>query len=132
MRKPLVLFDDKCLLCNGAVQWLLKVDRDAVFSFGFLSSYLEKYGVSSLDGVSVKGDSLVLVLEEGVFLYSTAALKIAERLPLPWRLLSYLRWVPLGIRDGVYHFVALRRKAWWGEQEKCWLPEGPYKDRFWL
>ena len=130
MQKPLVLFDDKCLLCNRAVQWLLIVDKNAVFSFSFLSSYLEKYGASSLGNVPVTGDSLVLILEDKVFLGSTAVLQMAKLLPFPWNGLSVLLWVPVGLRDRVYKFVALRRKRWWGEQEKCILPEGKYKDRF--
>uniref|UniRef100_A0A0A8YQY1 Uncharacterized protein n=1 Tax=Arundo donax TaxID=35708 RepID=A0A0A8YQY1_ARUDO len=50
---------------------------------------------------------------------STAALKVASYLPLPYSVLSSLLIVPAPLRDAVYDYIAKNRYDWFGKDDEC-------------
>lgn len=117
-----LLFDGVCNLCNGFVNFVIDHDPDAYFKLGALQSdaaapYLRTYGVDpeALDSV---------VLIEGGRLYrkSTAALRVARRLPAPYALLYAFIVVPRPLRDVVYDWIASNRYDWFGTRDACRMP----------
>ncbi|MXR41622.1 DUF393 domain-containing protein [Halobaculum sp. WSA2] len=129
-RHPVILFDGVCNLCHGAIRFLVRHDAEGVFRFAPLESpvgqaLLRERGLPTEDH-----DSFVLVEGDDTYRKSTAALRVARRLGLPWRLAWELRRVPLGVRDAVYDVVAAYRYDVFGRKESCEVPEPEVRERF--
>ena len=105
---PVVLFDGWCPLCVGAVRFLIRKDRAALFRFAPLESapartLLETCQADPEDRLAARTGTTVALVDRGrLYVRSDAALRIAARLPLPWRSLVLLRVVPRGLRDRAY------------------------------
>lgn len=127
----IVLFDGVCNLCNGAVQFVIRRDRAAYFRYASLQS---EVGQSLLKQHGLTASTLTtMVLVEGdtVSVRSTAALRIAAHLTLPWRALARLGWLmPVSWRDTLYRWVARNRYSWFGRREQCWVPTPQLKALF--
>jgi hypothetical protein len=50
---------------------------------------------------------------------SSAALKVASYLPLPYSVLSSLLIVPIPLQDAVYDYIAKNRYDWFGKDDEC-------------
>jgi predicted DCC family thiol-disulfide oxidoreductase YuxK len=75
-------------------------------------------------------NTLVLIEDERCTTQSSAVLRIATRLRLPWRLFSVLLILPCSLRDAVYIGIARRRYRWFGKRDTCRLPTADERDRF--
>lgn len=131
-RRPLVLFDGVCNLCNAAVQRMIAWDPNARLTFASLQSEaaaaaLEAAGV---DDPAALPDSFVLIDDRGVHVRSSAALRIAGWLGFPYKLAMAALMVPRPIRDAVYRFVARNRYRWFGRQDTCMMPTPDLAARF--
>jgi predicted DCC family thiol-disulfide oxidoreductase YuxK len=67
---------------------------------------------------------------QGIYSQSDAVLQICRALGGGWALLSYLRIVPRGIRNGLYRWVARNRYRWFGKRDTCRMPTAADRDRF--
>lgn len=126
---PLILFDGDCNLCNGAVQFVIRRDPAARFSFASLQSEAGRRALAEA-GEQDLPDSIVLVQGSRVRVKSAAALAIARGLRLPWPLLSVFWLVPYPLRDLVYDWVARNRYRWFGKRDSCWVPTPELRARF--
>jgi predicted DCC family thiol-disulfide oxidoreductase YuxK len=127
---PIVLFDGVCNLCHASVRFILAHDREAIFRFAPLDSDTSRAFTAGglLEDRSV--DSVILV-EDGVsYVRSEAAIRIAGRLGLPWRVLIGLKILPERLRDAAYDLVARNRYRWFGRRESCPTPDMEFRDRF--
>ena len=129
---PLVLFDGVCNLCNGAVTFLIDHDPKGALRFASLQSATAKTLLADLGANVGAGDPDTMLLVENGRLYdrSTAALRIAKRLPWPLKSLYALILVPRPIRDRVYAWVARNRYRWFGRAESCRVPTPELRARF--
>lgn len=127
---PVLLFDGVCNLCNASVQWVLLHDNAGVFRFAALQSEAGQALLAQFGLERERFDTVVLVDSERIFTRSDAALEVVRRLGLPWSALAVLRWVPRGLRNMVYNWVARHRYRWFGRQEACLLPRPEWKKRF--
>ena len=126
-----VLFDGVCNLCNSTVHFLIERDPAAYFRFAPLQSP----SAATLLGHQAPSptaapDSVILVEDGKVYQASTAALRIARKLPFPWKLLYGFIVVPRLLRDPVYYVIARNRYRWFGKQDACWLPTPELRRRF--
>ena len=126
----LVLFDGVCNLCNSSVQFILKRDKTGRFFFASLQSpagqaYLQKFGLPASEF-----NSFILVEKDKAYTRSTAALRVLKQLGGGWKIFYALRVLPIGLRDGVYNWIARHRYQWFGKRESCWLPTPELKKRF--
>jgi len=128
--KGIVLFDGVCHLCDGAVRFILKKERNAELKFAPLQSdpgksLLEQYGYPSdyLGG-------LILIEDNRAHDRSSACLRIAGKLNFPWNLLFPLLIIPKPLRDFIYGMIAAVRYRWFGKKESCSLPQGEDLSRF--
>jgi predicted DCC family thiol-disulfide oxidoreductase YuxK len=129
-RQPILLFDGVCNLCNGAVQWILKRDRQERFRFASLQSdvgqqLLEQYGLTDPNL-----DSIVMVQDDRFYTHSDVPLEVARQLGGFWQLGYIFKVMPRSVRDTVYRFIAKNRYRWFGKEESCWLPQAKWKARF--
>lgn len=127
---PVLLFDGVCNLCNTSVQWVLLRDNAGIFRFAALQSETGQALLARVGLVHESFDSVVLVDGNRVFTRSDAALEVLRRLGWPWAAFVVLRWVPRGLRNTVYDWVARNRYRWFGRQEACFLPRPEWKQRF--
>jgi len=126
----LVLFDGVCNLCNASVTFI--IDRDPAERVRFASLQSE-FGEEQIRRHRLSGPvlrSLVLIEGGRCFTRSTAALRIARRLTLPWNLLYGLILVPAPVRNTVYDWIALNRYWWFGKSDACRLPTPVLARRF--
>jgi predicted DCC family thiol-disulfide oxidoreductase YuxK len=126
----IVLFDGVCNLCNGFVQFFLKIDKRGKLKFASLQS---DYGQALLAKHQLnQSDFDSFLFQQGDKLYdkSSASLQIVKTLGGFWTLLYALVIVPKPIRDAIYRFIAKNRYKWFGKEEACWLPKPEWKDRF--
>lgn len=129
-RKAVILFDGVCNLCNSAVQFVIKHDPDAYFSFAALESnfgqeLLKKHSLNTKDF-----DSFVLYENDKVYIKSSAALRLTKKLRFPFPLLYPLLLIPAFLRNLIYDFIARNRYRWFGKKDSCMLPSPELKDRF--
>ncbi|MDY7081617.1 MAG: thiol-disulfide oxidoreductase DCC family protein [Halobacteria archaeon] len=129
--RRVLLFDGVCNLCTSSVEFVIKRDSGAKFKFASLESeagkrLLEEFDLADTDDF----DSIILIEGDDYYTKSTAALKVARQLGLPWSLLYVFVIVPKFVRDGVYDFIANRRYNWFGKKDECMVPSSDVKDRF--
>ncbi|MEU0497073.1 DCC1-like thiol-disulfide oxidoreductase family protein [Mycobacterium sp. NPDC006124] len=131
----ILLYDGTCGFCDGAVQFVLKVDRRGEMRFAALDS---DFGAAVLQRHPELAtvDSVVYVerpgtADERVTVRSEAALRVADYLGGPWRALgTVVRLVPASIRDGLYdRFAAIRYRVF-GRIDSCALPAPEVRARF--
>ncbi len=128
--KPIILFDGICNLCNAAVQFVIKRDPTAIFSFASLQSNSGQELLKKYDLPVNELNSFVLIQQEQSFTRSTAALKVAKQLKGPIKLLYGFIIVPAFIRNFVYKIIAVNRYRWFGKKDSCMLPTDALKERF--
>jgi predicted DCC family thiol-disulfide oxidoreductase YuxK len=125
-----ILFDGVCNLCNGFVQFVVARDPHARFRFAALQSEAAAALLRDAGVAAALPDSIVLVEDGGVYVRSTAALRIARHLRFPWPLASGLLVVPRFIRDAVYDYIAAHRYRWFGRRDACMVPTPDLQRRF--
>lgn len=128
-KSPIVFFDGVCNLCNGAVQFILKHEKEHRLFFAPLQG--ETFRKIHEKQKTEFPDSIVLYQAGALHVESGAVLRIARHLTGAWRFLSYPAWVlPPFIRDALYRFIARNRYRWFGKKETCFLPTPELRSRF--
>jgi predicted DCC family thiol-disulfide oxidoreductase YuxK len=126
-----ILFDGVCNLCNGFVQFVIARDPVGRFRFAALQSDAARRLLGQPDAAgSASAASVVLVEGDRVFRQSTAALRIARGLGLPWRLAYGFIAVPRPLRDWMYDVVARHRYHYFGRRDVCMAPTPDVRARF--
>jgi predicted DCC family thiol-disulfide oxidoreductase YuxK len=127
----IVLFDGVCNLCAGSVRFIAKRDKRAIYKFVWAQS---ETGKELLEWCGLPADFLdtVIYIENGVPYYkSSAALKIATGLSVPWPILAAIGLrMPKSIRDWVYDRIAENRYRWFGRTDVCLVPDKNLTSRF--
>jgi predicted DCC family thiol-disulfide oxidoreductase YuxK len=126
----IVVFDAQCLLCNGWVQFLLRHDRSAIFSFASIQSAVGQRLLADR-GLKVDGlETLLLVDGRRTWMHTAAIFRVLHALGWPWRL-AWLAWlIPAFLRDPLYRLVAKNRYRLFGRAQTCSLPPPDHKARF--
>lgn len=130
MKEPIVLFDGVCNLCNGAVQFIIRRDKEKKFRFASLQSesgqkFLKQYGLPT-----ASFNSFVLVIGDRYFIKSTAVLNVLKELGGFFRLYYAFMILPRPIRDFVYDLIAKSRYKIFGMTYSCMIPTPDLKQRF--
>ncbi|WNJ19857.1 thiol-disulfide oxidoreductase DCC family protein [Pontibacter sp. G13] len=124
-----VFFDGVCNLCNSTVDFLIRRDQDHTLRFAAnQSDFAQKILREELGNL----DSETIYYWEDGKLYdrSDAVFRIFRQLGAPWSWMFALRFVPRGIRDGVYRWIAKNRYRWFGKKETCRLPTPEERAQF--
>lgn len=129
--QDIVLFDGVCNLCNEAVQFIIRHDKNAHFKFASLQSkvakkFLFQYGIE----ISNPPESILLIRENKIFYQSSAVLRIAQKLDGAWKIATVLFIIPKFICNFIYRFIAKNRYKWFGKKDECMLPTPELKSRF--
>mmetsp|Transcript_38986 Transcript_38986/g.66518 ORF Transcript_38986/g.66518 Transcript_38986/m.66518 type:complete len:203 (-) Transcript_38986:358-966(-) len=136
-KRPIILFDGVCNLCNNAVNLALDWDPNNRLRFCALQSnvgrsLLQVHGREA-DDIS----SIVFVTPDGAYIKSDAILGITQELnPLPFiplRPFAKLATnvVPTFLRDLIYDGVADNRYSIMGKRNECRFDaDGEFDDKF--
>ena len=117
-----LLFDGVCNLCNGFINFIIDHDEAGYFRFGTLQREPARSFLWSAGYDPEVLDSVVLVENGRIYRKSTAALRVFQRLGMPWALLAAFQAVPRPLRDAVYRWIADNRYDWYGTRNQCRLP----------
>ena len=129
-QRSIILFDGVCNLCNSAVQFVIKHDKNNQFLFASLQS---EEGIKVLSELNYSDDELntfILLDNNIIYTRSTAALRVAKKLGFPSNLLYGLMIIPKFIRDAVYKIISKNRYKWFGKKDECIIPTKELKAKF--
>ena len=130
----LVLYDGECGFCDRAVQWLLRVDREGRYRFAPLQGPAGAGVRRRHPELPADLDSIILVEStaagERLYWRAEAMFRICADLRSPWRMLSWLGWLPPGLADRGYRLFARNRHRVFGRLETCRVPSPAERDRF--
>lgn len=129
-RYDLVLFDGVCNLCNQAVDFIIRRDKNDDFKVGALQDPVVKDILKTYSINENYLDSLVLIQEDRIFYKSDAALKIARKLGRGWQIFYIGILLPVALRDKIYDWIGRNRYLWFGKTETCRLPSPEEKKKF--
>lgn len=128
--RPIIIFDGKCVLCSGFVQFVLRHDPGGRLRFIAAQSELgaSLYRHYGLDPVDYETN---ILLEDGrVWFKSSGSIRMLRLLGFPWSMVAVFGLLPTALRDWLYDGVARHRLQWFGVRETCLLPEAADADRF--
>lgn len=125
-----VLFDGVCNFCNGSVNFIIAHDPDGYFRFAPLQSEFAA-GLLKEHGIDREAtDSIILVEDDKVYVYSTAALRISRKLSGAWPVFYAFIIVPRPIRNWFYKLFAKYRYKLFGKKDQCMIPTPEIRERF--
>ena len=118
-KRPILLYDGKCNLCDGLIRFLIKRDRQK--SIDLLTLH-EKEGrqIRSDIGFSEKiPDSIIFIDQQGIFIKSQAIFRIIEYLGGSWKILLFFKLFPDRVNNFIYDTVARNRYRIFGQRYEC-------------
>lgn len=123
-----IFFDGVCGLCNGFIDFVMKIDKDQKFHFSPLQSEYAKKNLPE----EMTRDLKTIVYKDGdnLSMKSDAVLKILKEIGGVWSLASAGRILPGTLRDSAYEMVAENRYKLFGKKETCRLPTPEERSRF--
>lgn len=129
--KKIILFDGVCNLCDSAIQFIIKHDKNDVFRFVALQSELGQEIVNHIGLDSTKIDSIILYEPGKAYYYKAeAAIKIASNLSGLYSLIKIFSILPNVINNSVYDYIARNRYKWYGKKDACMIPTPELKAKF--
>ncbi|MEM9193966.1 MAG: DCC1-like thiol-disulfide oxidoreductase family protein [Myxococcota bacterium] len=129
----IIYFDGVCVMCNGIVKLLLRLDRNRRFRYASLQGETAAKMRSEVEDFPEGLDTFVYYRDGEIFTRSHAAFQGARELPYPYRLFSIFRVVPAFISDPFYRVIAKIRYRLFGKYESpdlCPLPEPEHRGLF--
>jgi predicted DCC family thiol-disulfide oxidoreductase YuxK len=126
--RPVIFFDGVCGLCNGFVDFILKVDKHKKFHFSPLQGALAKSKLSDEQITDLK--SVVLASDNKIFIKSQAVLEILTQLGGFWMLAVVLKIFPNFVLNIFYDLIAKYRYKLFGKKETCRIPSPEERERF--
>ena len=124
--QSIVLFDGVCNLCNSAVAFIIKRDKEKIFKLSPLQSSFSESLNEQFHFKQPLLNSIILIENNKVYYKSTAALRVVKKLSGPIKILYIFIVVPAFIRDAVYSVIAKNRYRWFGKKS-C---ESPHPQPF--
>jgi len=124
----IVFYDSDCNLCDGFTQFILKNNSSKNLKIAPLFGFHYKKLVED-SHLNLTQDSIILYNYGEVFTTSQAVIKIIGELDKPYRWLRIFRFLPVGILEILYRYVATNRYKWFGRREFCQLSSPENRSR---
>ena len=130
-QQKIILFDGVCNLCNSSVIFVLQREQSRTFQFASIQSESGKDLLEWCGLPSNYSQAVILIYCGKIYIGSTAALKIGQKLKFPWSILASLGLlVPKFVREWVYSQIAKQRYRWFGKRDVCMVPTEGLRARF--
>ena len=114
MEKMILLFDSVCKLCNSSIKFVTKGDPQQKIKQIALQS-TQGQEILAAHPYLLDVNSIILIVNDKVFIESDAILQIAQHLSFPYKLLVAGIIVPKKWRDTMYRWIAKNRYKWFGK-----------------
>ena len=128
--RHIIIFDGICNLCNGAVNFIIKRDLNAVFAFTPIQSDLAGKLMKDHQMINAKFDTFLLIKNGKAHIRTDAALEVAKDLSGAWYLFNVFRIIPAPLRDIFYRLLARNRYRLFGKKDECMVPTKELRERF--
>ena len=128
IKEPVLFFDGVCGLCNRAVDFLLKIDKQHKLHFAPIQGETAKDVLP--ENLTENLDTVILYEKEKLYYKSDAALRSLKISGGWWRYLYYFKFLPRFIREFIYDIIAENRYDWFGKRDACRLPTPEEKKYF--
>lgn len=127
--QPVVFFDGECVMCNGFVDILLRVDPAGKIKIAPLQGETAR---QSLPPLPTDREAWSIYYQDGIRLHdqSDAFIQICKRLGGVWSTLSVIGLIPRPIRDSIYRLIARNRYRLLGRRATCRMPSESDQNRF--
>jgi predicted DCC family thiol-disulfide oxidoreductase YuxK len=127
-QRSIVFFDGVCGLCNGFVNFLLKIDKNHALFFAPLQGETAKF----LEVKEAALNTIVFYDKGKLYKRSTAVLMIFKRVSGFWKIFLVFNIVPLFVRDFFYDVIAKYRYRLFSKRAECRVPASKEKKYFLL
>lgn len=122
----IVFLDGKCLICNGIIKYIYRLDRKKRIKFCHLQ---DQKALKYLEQDFVKSLSTVVFYQDGqISTKSDAAINVMVMLGHSY--FRVFRYIPRFIRDGIYNFISKNRYVIGEELDICPIPDKDLAERF--
>jgi predicted DCC family thiol-disulfide oxidoreductase YuxK len=129
---PVWVFDGVCVLCSGAVNYLLRHERDHTIRFVAIQSS-EGRALAQQHGVDPDNPESFLFIEKGVALQkSDGIIALFNHAGGVARVVQFGRFLPRSMRDWLYDKLARNRYSIFGKRATCHVPNAATMQRFTL
>ena len=126
----IILFDGVCNFCNNSVNFIIKNDSKKYFKFAPSQSEIAQALFRKYKIEKDKIDSVILIEDEKVYIYTTSSLRIARKLDGLLPVFYVFIIVPAFIRDFFYKLFAKNRYRLFGQKDVCMMPTPEVRERF--
>jgi predicted DCC family thiol-disulfide oxidoreductase YuxK len=124
----IIFFDGVCGLCNGFVDFIMKIDKKKVFLFSPLQG---SYASSNLTQSMTQDLSSVVVLIDGkIYTKSEAVQKILTEIGGIWGIAKFFILIPRSLQNYLYDQIAKNRYHIFGKKAACRIPTEEERSRF--
>jgi predicted DCC family thiol-disulfide oxidoreductase YuxK len=123
-----IFFDGVCGLCNGFVDFIIKIDKEKKFYFSPLQSEYAQKNLPPEFTLDLK--SVVYKEDDQYYSKSAAVMKVLAELGGIWKLAILGHLLPSSILNWAYDLVAENRYKLFGKKETCRLPTPDERSRF--
>lgn len=128
--QTILFYDGVCQFCDGAVQFLLRHDRQLKFHFCALQSTVGQQILQKFGYTSPNLDTIVMLHQGRIYTESTAVLTSLKLVGGFWQLWYGCMVLPVFFRDGLYRWFARNRYRWFGKKAECRIPDIQQRARF--
>lgn len=126
-----IFFDGVCNLCNAAVDFIIRRDKQRRFKFAPLQSPVAKDLLPGKAAVSLKGLNTIIYYRKGkVYYRSRAVILILEDLGGVYRVVRIFKLFPPRFTDLLYKLIANNRYRVFGKKETCRMPSPEERAQF--
>lgn len=127
-KETIVYFDGLCGICNGFVDFVLRINKDSSLKFAPLQGQTAALHLP----IEATKDLKTIVFQKNGTTYSKsrAVIEILAASGGLWSLAPILRIVPAFVRDALYDLVAKNRYRLAGKKEECRIPTPQERARF--
>ena len=123
-----IFFDGYCGLCNGFVDFMIKIDKEGQFKFSPLQSEYAKSNLNPSDTLDLK--SVVVLIDGKSYRKAEGVFKALTSIGGVWKMAAILNSFPNSILNFGYELVAENRYRLFGKRDTCRLPTQEEKSRF--
>ena len=123
-----IFFDGYCGLCNGFIDFMIKLDKEGQFKFSPLQSDYAKANLNPSDVIDLK--SVVVLIDGKTYRKAEGVFKALTLLGGIWKLSALAGSLPSSILNYGYDMVAENRYRLFGKRETCRLPTPEERSRF--
>lgn len=103
---PILIYDGECNLCSKFLRFIVGINKNPDLKITNLKSKWTQKNIELNPDI----DSMFFIINKKRYIYSDAVIHLLATTHYIFKPLLLIKVIPKPIRDGVYRFVAKRRK----------------------